>query len=152
MLPKAAVAALKARVALSLQRHERDVSDGIGFVALPGAFARKARSAEAAPGWQFVFSARVISTDPRSGKRGRHHIAESTVQKAVKAAALKAGMVKLATPHSFRHSFATHMLERGADIRTVQELLGHKDVRTTEIYTHVLNRGVRGLVSPLDAH
>ena len=91
-----------------------------------------------------------MAIDPRTGARRRHHLSESSVQKAVHEAVRRSGVEKPASPHSLRHGFATHMLERGADIRTVQELLGHKDVRTTEIYTHVLNRGVRGVTSPLD--
>ena len=102
-------------------------------------------------GWQYVFPSPVLSIDPRTGLQRRHHLYEQTVQKAVKDAARRAGLDKPCTPHVLRHSFATHLLQAGYDIRTVQELLGHKDVSTTMIYTHVLNRGGRGVVSPLDA-
>ena len=101
-------------------------------------------------GWQYVFPSGRLSTDPRSGRRARHHLSESSIQKAVGSAVRRAGIVKPAGCHTLRHSFATHLLEDGYDIRTVQELLGHADVRTTMIYTHVLNRGGRGVRSPLD--
>ena len=100
--------------------------------------------------WQYVFPAAKISTDPRGGKKRRHHFDESVLRKAVRAAGKKAGIIKVIGPHTFRHSFATHMLENGYDIRTVQELLGHKDIRTTMIYTHVMKKGGLGARSPLD--
>jgi site-specific recombinase XerD len=100
--------------------------------------------------WQYVFPADSLSVDPRSGSRRRHHVDERTLQRAVRRAALAANVVKPVSPHTLRHSFATHVLESGYDIRTVQELLGHKDVAATMIYTHVLNRGGKGVVSPLD--
>ena len=130
--------------------HRRDLDDGFGAVSLPTALARKYPNAAIETPWQYVFPARDRALDPRAGILRRHHVSPSSVQKAVQGAARAAGIEKAVSPHVFRHSFATHMLERGADIRTVQELLGHKDIRTTEIYTHVLNRGVRGVVSPLD--
>jgi integron integrase len=129
--------------------HTKDLADGFGEVALPYALARKYPNAGRLLAWQYVFPARARSTDPRSGAMRRHHIDESSVQKAVKHAIRKAGIDKPASCHTLRHSFATHLLERGMDIRTVQEQLGHKDVRTTQIYTHVLKRGGSAVVSPL---
>lgn len=128
---------------------ERDTAEGFGTVYLPYALARKYPNAEAEWGWQFVFASGRISADPRSGTRRRHHLDESLVQRAVKRAVRDAGIHKPASCHTLRHSFATHLLERGADIRTVQEQLGHADVRTTQIYTHVLKRGGRAVVGPL---
>lgn len=129
--------------------HDEDAA-GYGEVFLPYALARKYPNAPRQWGWQYVFPAATRSTDPRTEKERRHHISDSAVQKAVKGAVRRAGIVKNASCHTFRHSFATHLLEAGYDIRTVQELLGHKDVRTTMIYTHVLNRGGRGVQSPMD--
>jgi integron integrase len=130
--------------------HEEDLASGFGEVFLPYALERKYPNASRQWGWQYVFPAVNRSVDPRSGKERRHHLSESTVQKAVKSAVHRVGILKHASCHTFRHSFATHLLEAGYDIRTVQELLGHKDVRTTMIYTHVLNRGGRGVRSPMD--
>ena len=130
--------------------HDEDLAAGYGEVFLPYALARKYPNAPKQWGWQYVFPAAHRSLDPRSGKERRHHLSETTLQKAVKKAIQGAGISKHASCHTFRHSFATHLLERGYDIRTVQELLGHKDVRTTMIYTHVLNRGGRGVTSPID--
>jgi site-specific recombinase XerD len=117
---------------------------------LPGAFAAKAPRVARELGWQYLFPAARTHTDRHTGQGRRHHLHESAVQRAVKEAARRAGIVKRATCHTLRHSFATHLLEDGYDIRTIQELLGHKSVRTTMIYTHVLNRGGRGVRSPLD--
>jgi len=131
--------------------HQRDLQGGWGRVFLPDALARKYPNAAAEWGWQWVFPQENRWVSARTGEQGRHHVDESIVQKAVRAAVRKAGMAKHATCHTFRHSFATHLLEDGYDIRTVQELLGHEDVKTTVIYTHVLNRGGKGVRSPMDS-
>jgi integron integrase len=130
--------------------HRGDLEAGYGEVYLPHALARKYPNAAKEWGWQWVFPARGISVDPRSGTKRRHHIDASVVNKAIKAAVSRAGIVKRVSAHTFRHSFATHLLARGTDIRTIQALLGHKDVATTMIYTHVLQQGGEGVRSPLD--
>ena len=150
MLPESLVAALQRHLSRVQGLHQEDLAAGLGEVYLPDALARKYPTTAREWGWQYVFPARSISTDPRSGKRRRHHVDEKALQRAVKRAAQEAKIPKPATPHTLRHSFATHLLQSGYDIRTVQELLGHKDVSTTMIYTHVLNRGGRGVRSPLD--
>ena len=150
MLPERAVDPLRDKIAESLRIHAADVGAGFGEVELPDALARKYPSAGRSPGWQFVFPAGRLSTCPRTGRVGRHHLFETTIQRQVKVAATRAGVGKRVSPHTFRHSFATALIENGYDIRTVQELLGHRNVNTTMIYTHVLNRGGRGVRSPAD--
>lgn len=131
--------------------HEQDLAAGYGCVYLPYALAKKYPNAEREWHWQYVFPAESLSADPRGGAVRRHHVHESTLQKAVRKAALQAGIAKKISLHTFRHCFATHLLMDGTDIRTVQELMGHKDVSTTMIYTHVLReQGVPRAVSPLD--
>lgn len=140
------------RTQLTLRRvwHEQDVVLGKVDVWLPDALAIKYPNASKEWGWQYVFAAKNYSVDPRSKSERRHHVEEKQVQRYVKLAAQTAGIAKPTTPHILRHSFATHILQSGYDIRTVQELLGHSDVATTMIYTHVLNKGGKGVVSPLD--
>src|SRR5438045_4190932 len=131
-------------------QHEQDIEDGFGSVHLPFALGRKFPSAAREWAWQYVFPSSRVSIDPRSLRKQRHHIAEGILQSALKRAVEAAGIVKRANCHSLRHSFATHLLSKGYDIRTVQELLGHKDVSTTMIYTHVLNKPGTAVKSPLD--
>ncbi|HEX2780218.1 MAG TPA: integron integrase [Gemmatimonadaceae bacterium] len=130
--------------------HESDRARGLGRAPIPPALARKSPNAAREWGWQYVFPATRLWRDPATGEHHRHHLHESVIQRAVHDAVLRTGLAKRVSCHTFRHSFATHLLESGYDIRTVQELLGHSDVRTTMIYTHVLNRGGRGVRSPLD--
>lgn len=150
LLPSSLVPGLQRHLQHVRLLHEEDLDEGFGAVLMPGALAEKYPGAAKEWGWQYVFPATHRSVDPRSGIVRRHHLTENAVQRAVKRAVRATGVVKQASCHTFRHSFATHLLEDGYDIRTVQELLGHRDVRTTQIYTHVLNRGPLAVRSPLD--
>jgi len=150
ILPTAALQPLHAHLEQVKRLHQKDLDEGFGRVMLPDALDRKYPGAATEWGWQWVFPQKNRWTDRRTGRQGRHHVDESILQRAVRQAVLRAGLGKRASCHTFRHSFATHLLEDGYDIRTVQELLGHKDVQTTMVYTHVLNRGPSAVQSPVD--
>ena len=150
MLPASLRAPLQEHLRTVKAIHERDLTDGWGRVLLPDALDRKYPNAAKEWRRQWVFPQENRWKNPKTGEEGRHHVHESIIQKAVNGATRKAGLAKRVTCHTFRHSFATQLLESGYDIRTVQELLGHKDVKTTMIYTHVLNRGGKGVKSPVD--
>jgi integron integrase len=150
VLAKGIIAPLQEHLQRVKALHEEDLKQGLGEVYLPGALARKYPGAASSWNWQYVFPAKTLSVDPRSGKTRRHHIDEVTVHRAIKSAVARVAITKRVSSHTFRHSFATHALQRGADIRTIQQLLGHEDVSTTMIYTHVLQQGGCGMASPLD--
>lgn len=149
VLPASVIEPLKLHLAKVKAQHDQDLSHGFGSVEMPGLLAKKYPNAQYELGWQYVFPAGKLSRDPRSGIIRRHHLFETSVQKAVKQAARAAGISKPVGPHTFRHSFATHLLKNGVDIRKIQELLGHRDLKTTMVYTHVANVGA-GIVSPAD--
>jgi integron integrase len=149
-LPASIIEALKKQLEHARRIHEKDLGEGYGEVQLPYALDRKYPNAALEWGWQYIFPSTQRSIDPTDGKIRRHHLDESVLQRATRQAAKMAGIVKPVSPHTFRHSFATHLLQNNYDIRTVQEILGHKDVKTTMIYTHVLQRGGLAVRSPLD--
>ena len=150
LLPESCISSLKLQINYVGALHKKDIEEGYGSVFMPDALGRKYPNAAKELIWQYVFPSENRSRDPRTGVMRRHHIHPTAVQKAIRKAAKECGIHKHVTPHVFRHSFATHLLEAGYDIRTVQELLGHKDVKTTMIYTHVLQRGPKAVHSPLD--
>ncbi|MGK0440577.1 MAG: integron integrase [Pseudohongiellaceae bacterium] len=150
VLPKSLLPRLRQQIAMALAQHAVDHSAGCGEVYMPFALARKYPKGSTEPAWQYIFPAQQLAPDPRSDKIRRHHVMDNSVQRQVREAVRRAGIHKKCSCHTFRHSFATRLLEKGYDIRTIQELLGHSDVSTTEIYTHVVKQGGMGVISPID--
>ena len=151
LFPKTLHDEMKQHIEKVRRLHEKDLAEGHGEVYLPESLATKYRGASKEFRWQYVFPSKTLSKDPRTGVVQRHHVLESGLQKAVKVAADRAGITKKVSCHTFRHCFATHLLENGVNIRVVQELMGHADVKTTEIYTHVMQKDLNAVVSPLDS-
>ena len=150
LLPASIKERLRIQVQKVLALHQQDLADGYGEVYMPHALERKYPGAARSPAWQYLFPSTRLGTDPRSGTIRRHHLHNTALRKHIKSAVAKTGIHKPVKTHTFRHSFATRLLQQGYDIRTIQQLLGHDDVTTTEIYTHVLNRGAMGVISPVD--
>ena len=150
VLPKILVPEIREHLARVKELYEKDKAENKVDVYVPLAVSNKYRNAGKSWGWQYFFPSHQRSIDPRSGKERRHHIHKTTILKAIRNARDRIGLAKMITPHVFRHSFATHLLEDGVNIRTVQTLLGHKDVKTTEIYTHVMDKSIAGVRSPLE--
>ncbi|MCB1688656.1 MAG: integron integrase [Halioglobus sp.] len=150
LLPASVAQRLESQIQKALALHQQDLADGYGEVYMPHALERKYPSAAASPAWQYLFPSTRLGIDPRSGVTRRHHLHSTGLRSYIRAAVAKTGIQKPVKAHTFRHSFATRLLQKGYDIRTIQKLLGHEDVTTTEIYTHVLNRGAMGVISPVD--